>query len=154
MPSRGDDGQITFRDWHPVGVEEYGYVAPDPLDPDIVYGGKVSRYDRRTGQVQNVAPRPLRGADYRVVRTAPVLFSPIDPRKLLLRVERRLEDDERREELGADQPGPHAQDSVVPPNVGMYIGATPRVRRQRGVMYTIAPSSDDVNTIWAGTTMG
>ena len=31
---------ITFRDWQPVGAEEYGYVAPDPLDPDIVYGGK------------------------------------------------------------------------------------------------------------------
>lgn len=76
IASRGDDGQITFREWHPVGVEEYGYVAPDPLDPDIVYGGKVSRYDRRTGQVQNVTPKALRSADYRVVRTAPILFSP------------------------------------------------------------------------------
>ena len=28
------------RDWLPVGVDEYGYVAPDPLDPDIVYGGE------------------------------------------------------------------------------------------------------------------
>ena len=33
--SRGDDGEITFRDWHPVGVEEYGYVAPDPLIPAL-----------------------------------------------------------------------------------------------------------------------
>ena len=49
VASRGNDGQITFRDWHPVGVEEYGYAAPDPLNPDIVYGGKVTRYDRRTG---------------------------------------------------------------------------------------------------------
>ena len=56
VASRGNDGQITFRDWHPVGVEEYGYAAPDPLDPDIVYGGKVTRYDRRTGQVSNVGP--------------------------------------------------------------------------------------------------
>src|SRR6185436_9538678 len=52
IQSRGDDGQVTFREWHPVGVEEYGYVAPDPLNPDIVYGGKVTRYDRRTGQAQ------------------------------------------------------------------------------------------------------
>ena len=37
--TRGNDGRITFRDWHPVGAIEYGYVAPDPLDPDIVYGG-------------------------------------------------------------------------------------------------------------------
>ena len=39
VASRGDHGQITFREWTPVGVEEYGYVAPDPLDPDFVYGG-------------------------------------------------------------------------------------------------------------------
>ena len=58
VASRGNDGQITFREWHPVGVEEYGYAAPDPLDPDLVYGGKVTRYDRRTGQVSNVGPLP------------------------------------------------------------------------------------------------
>ncbi len=54
VASRGNDGQITFREWHTVGVEEYGYVAPDPLNPDFIYGGKITRYDRRTGQVQNV----------------------------------------------------------------------------------------------------
>ena len=79
--SRGDDGQITFREWHPVGVEEYGYVAPDPLDPDIVYGGKVTRFDRRTGDGRTW-PQPLRDDDYRTVRTAPVLFSPLDPHTL------------------------------------------------------------------------
>ena len=63
VASRGNDGQITFREWHPVGVEEYGYAAPDPLDPDLVYGGKVTRYDRRTGQVSDVGPvRSGRGA--------------------------------------------------------------------------------------------
>ena len=34
VASRGNDGQITFREWHPVGVEEYGYAVPDPLDPE------------------------------------------------------------------------------------------------------------------------
>ena len=82
VASRSDDGRITFRDWRPVGVEEYGYVAPDPLDPDIVYGGKLTRFDRRTGQVQNIAPSLLRSAEYRVVRTMPVLFSPVDPKTL------------------------------------------------------------------------
>src|ERR1051326_4417179 len=41
--SRSDYGEITFREWHPVGVEEYGYAAPDPLPPGIVFGGKVTR---------------------------------------------------------------------------------------------------------------
>src|SRR5206468_3089032 len=89
VASRGNDGQITFRDWHPVGVEEYGYAAPDPLDPDIVYGGKVTRYDRRTGQVSSVGPvaggrggGPAGGPGYRTVRTQPVVFSTVDPHAL------------------------------------------------------------------------
>ncbi len=74
VDSRSNDGRITFHDWHPVGIEEYGYAAPDPLDPDIVYGGKVTRYDRRTGQIQNIAPK----AGYRALRTQPLQFSPAD----------------------------------------------------------------------------
>ncbi len=74
VESRGNDGEITFRDWHPVGVEEYGYVAPDPLDPDLVYGGKVTRYDRRTGQTAQVGPKPLRDPSYRALRTQPFCF--------------------------------------------------------------------------------
>ena len=82
ISSRGNDGEITFREWHPVGAEEYGYVTPDPLDPDIVYGGKLTRYDRRTAQAQNIMPKPFRGPDFRVVRTEPVVFSPVDPHVL------------------------------------------------------------------------
>ena len=79
ISSRGNDGEITMREWHPVAAEEYGYVVPDPLDPDVVYGGKLSRYDRRTNQAQNVAPKPFRAPDYRVLRTEPIVFSPVDP---------------------------------------------------------------------------
>ena len=60
IASRGNDGRITFRDWHPVAAEEYGYVVADPLDPDIIYGGKLTRFDRRTGQAQGILPVPLR----------------------------------------------------------------------------------------------
>ena len=52
----------------PVGVEEYGYAVPDPLNADIIYGGKVTRYNRKTGQVQNIAPTPVRPADFRTLR--------------------------------------------------------------------------------------
>src|SRR5205085_8831358 len=84
VASRGNDGQITFREWHPVGVEEYGYVAPDPLNPNIIYGGKASRYDRTTGQTQNIAPEALRSGKYRFLRTTPIMFSPTDPHVLYL----------------------------------------------------------------------
>ena len=64
ISSRGNDGQITVRDWHPVGAIEYGYVAPDPLNADIVYGAgrnEVSKFHWSTGQVQNVTPIPIQG---------------------------------------------------------------------------------------------
>lgn len=72
--SRSNDGNITFREWHPVGVEEYGYVAVDPLDPNLIYGGKITKFDKRTGQVQNIAPEPVRSGKVRFLRTAPVVF--------------------------------------------------------------------------------
>lgn len=54
----------------------------DPLDNNIIYGGKITKFDKRTGQVQNIAPEPVRSGKYRFLRTAPVLFSPIDPKTL------------------------------------------------------------------------
>ena len=63
IASRSDYGQITWRDWHPVGGDERDYDVADPVDPDIVYGsglgGRVSRWDARTGQVTDVSPWPL-----------------------------------------------------------------------------------------------
>ena len=139
-----------------MGVEEYGYVAPDPLDPDIVYGGKVTRFDRRTGQVQNVAPRfGAAAADYRVVRTMPILFSPVNPRKLYFASNVLWKTVDGGQNWTADQPRPHA------PDLG-GAGQRRRVRRrarsaqptQRGVIYTIAPSYLDEQHAsgWAPTT--
>src|SRR5205823_10460519 len=82
IASRSNDGEITFHEWHPVGAEEYGYVAADPLNSNIIYGGKISKYDKRTGQVQNISPEAVRSGKYRFLRTAPVLFSPVDPHVL------------------------------------------------------------------------
>src|SRR5205814_723817 len=82
VQTRGDDGRVTDREWHPASVEEYGYAVPDPLDPDLVYGGKLSRWDRRTQQVQQVGPKTLRGANFRMIRTQPAVFSPADPHVL------------------------------------------------------------------------
>jgi hypothetical protein len=152
IASRGDDGQITFREWHPVGVEEYGYVAPDPLDPDIVYGGKVSRFDRRTGQVQNVSP-PRTGA-YRTLRTAPVLFSSVDPKLLLFASNVVWKTLDGGRNWTAISPDLTRATWDVPASVGVY-ATTPAARpSQRGVVYTLAPSYKDANVIWAGTDDG
>ena len=83
IASRGNGGQISFRDWMGVGADEYGYVAPDPLNPDIVFGGRIARFDKKSGQSQNVAPEALRSSNYRILRTMPLLFHPLDPKMLL-----------------------------------------------------------------------
>jgi hypothetical protein len=62
VASRGNDGEITFREWHPVGAAEYAYVAPDPLNTRYVYGGgmggnTVTRWDRVTGEVEQFGPQ-------------------------------------------------------------------------------------------------
>jgi photosystem II stability/assembly factor-like uncharacterized protein len=154
VSSRGNDGQITFREWHPIGVEEYGYAAPDPLNPDIVYGGKVTRYDRRTGQVENVAPKPIRPADFRALRTAPVLFSPADPHVLYF----------ASNNLWTTRDGGHSWRQIspdltrktweIPANTGKYRDTSAAKPSQRGVIYAVAPSPRDVNRIWAGTDDG
>ena len=63
IASRSDYGSITFRDWEPVGADERDYQIPDPRDPDIVYGsglgGRLSRWNARNGEVQNVTPWPI-----------------------------------------------------------------------------------------------
>jgi photosystem II stability/assembly factor-like uncharacterized protein len=152
--SRSDNGRITSMDWHPVAVEEYGYVAPDPLDPDIVYGGKVTRYDRRTGQVQNVAPKLSRSPDYRALRTAPLLFSPVNPRKLYFATNTIWQTTNGGQSWQEISPDLTRTDSVVPPNVGKYAGERAATSRHPGVVYTIAPSYVKENIIWAGSDDG
>ncbi|HEY3380701.1 MAG TPA: hypothetical protein VGK32_02975 [Vicinamibacterales bacterium] len=156
VASRGDDGRITFRDWHPVGVDEYGYVAPDPLDPDVVYGGRVSRYDRRNGEVQNVAPVVLRGegAGYRVLRTAPTLFSPIDPKTLYFASNTVWKTADGGRHWSAMSPDLTRPSWDVPTVVGKYRGTPGATPTGRGVVYTLAPSPLDINTMWAGTDDG
>jgi photosystem II stability/assembly factor-like uncharacterized protein len=152
VASRGNDGQITIRDWHPVGAEEYGYIAPDPNDPDIVYGGKLTRYDRRTGEVQDIMPP--RDADFRVLRTAPVLFSPLDSRTLYFASSvlwKTLNGGQAWTQLSPDL---SRETWEVPPSVGIYRDTPAAKPTRRGVIYAVAPSHVDPNVLWAGTDDG
>ncbi|MBI1740444.1 MAG: glycoside hydrolase, partial [Candidatus Koribacter versatilis] len=154
VSSRGNDGQITFRDWHPVGADEYSYVAADPLDPDIIYGGKATRYDRRTGQVQNISPKPIRGPEFRLLRTEPVLFSPVDPRILFFAGNTLWKTRDGGQSWQQISPDLTRKTWDVPASVGKYRGAETAKPTQRGVIYTVAPSPLDINRIWAGTDDG
>ncbi len=153
IASRGDHGAISFRDWHPVGAEEYGYVAPDPLDPDVVYGGKLTRFRHSTGDVQDVSPAPLRGK-YRFLRTAPVVFSPADPHVLFYAGNVLFRTTNGGRSWDVVSPDLSRETPDVPDSIGVY--RKPEMARQprRGVIYTVAPAKKDVNVIWAGTDDG
>jgi photosystem II stability/assembly factor-like uncharacterized protein len=153
--SRGNDGAITFRDWRPVGVIEYGYVAPDPLNLDLVYGAgrtEVTKFHWPTGQVQDITPIPLRNGKYRANRTEPLMFSPVDPHVLYCATNVLFKTtdggtswQEISKDLTRESPG-------APASVGSMHNKG--AENQRGVIYSLAPSFKSLDTLWAGTDDG
>ncbi|HYK91563.1 MAG TPA: glycoside hydrolase [Acidobacteriota bacterium] len=152
VASRSDYGEITFREWHPVGVEEYGYAAPDPLNPGVIYGGKVTRYDEKTGGVQNVGPVALRTGKYRFDRTAPIIFSPADPHVLLFAAQVLFRTVNGGHSWEVISPDLTRENPGIPANLGIYSEMAAGVHR--GVIYSIAPSPLNVDLIWIGTDDG
>jgi photosystem II stability/assembly factor-like uncharacterized protein len=154
VSSRGDDGEITIREWHPVAAEEYGYVVPDPLDANIVFGGKLTRYDRRTAQAQNIMPKPLRGPDFRVLRTAPIVFSPLNPHVMYFGANTLWKTVNGGQSWQQISPDLTRADFEVPAGVGKFRSEPTAKATQRGVIYAVGPSPLDINRIWAGTDDG
>lgn len=154
ITSRGNDGMITFREWHPVAAEEWGYVAADPLDHHIVYGGKLTKFDKRNGQYQNIEPEAVKSGAYRFLRTAPVLFSPTDPKTLFYagNVLFKTRDAGHSWEIISHDLSRASWE--IPKNVGVYSKEEMKKMQRRGVIYTVAPSYIDRHTIWAGTDDG
>ncbi|HZT72562.1 MAG TPA: glycoside hydrolase [Terriglobales bacterium] len=154
ISSRGNWGEITERDWLPVGAEEYAAIAPDPLDPNIVFGGKLSRFDRRTGQTAEVSPQPLRSSAFRALRTAPLIFSPLDPHLLYFAGNTLWVTGDAGDHWRQISPDLTRKTWQDPPNLGEY-AATPAARpTDRGVIYAVAPSPLQRGLIWAGTDDG
>jgi photosystem II stability/assembly factor-like uncharacterized protein len=155
IASRGNDGEITFRDWHPVGAAEYAYVAPDPLNSRYVYGGgmggnTVSRWDRVTGEVEHFGPQ----GTFRHVRTFPVLFSPKDPHILYVGFQAVVNTADGGKTWDTISPDLSRETYDVPASVASYGDAARQQATRRGVVYSLGPSPIDVNILWAGTDDG
>jgi photosystem II stability/assembly factor-like uncharacterized protein len=154
ITSRGNDGEITFRDWQPVAAEEYGYVVADPLDPDIIIGGKLTRFDRRTGQAQAILPVPVQTEDFRTLRTEPVIFSPKDPRLLFFAGNTLWRTRDQGDHWEKITPDLSRSQYELPANIGKYKADATKQAHRRGVIYTVSPSPLDANRIWCGTDDG
>jgi photosystem II stability/assembly factor-like uncharacterized protein len=154
VASRGPGGQISFRDWMGVGADEYAYVAPDPRDPNIVYGGRIMRFNKKTGQAQNVAPEALRSGKYRILRTMPLLFHPADPSMLLFATNVLWKTTNGGEQWQIISPDLSREQPEVPESIGDFRTPQLATMPRRGVIYAVAPSHQEANTIWAGTDDG
>jgi photosystem II stability/assembly factor-like uncharacterized protein len=165
VASRSDFGEITFRDWAPVGAGESGYLAPDPLNPDIVYGGDtyggVHRFDRRTGQSQDISPwpvsrfgQPLPSWKYRFTWTSPLVFDRVDRQTLYLGAQvvlRTRDGGLHWEAISPDLTGAVAARSSSDTGGTTVANAA---ARGYGVVYTIAPSPRAAGLLWVGTDDG
>jgi photosystem II stability/assembly factor-like uncharacterized protein len=155
ISNRGNDGIVTFREWHPVGVIEYGYVAPDPLDPDVIFGAGrnvVTKTRLSTGQVQNISPIPVPSPEVRTDRTEPIVFSPQEPHRMYYAANR----------LYATSDGGASWQTISedltrpsggsPPSVGNM--HADKAELQRGVIYAVSPSPLVKGLLWVGTDDG
>jgi photosystem II stability/assembly factor-like uncharacterized protein len=152
--SRSDYGEITFREWHSVGVFEYGYIAVDPLDPNILYGARLTRTNQALGEVADVMPEPIRRGEYRYDRTLPVVFSALDPHTLFFAANVLFKSTDRGNSWQVISPDLTRESYEIPSNLGVFTATDPEKGKHRGVIYAVAPSFKEANTIWAGTDDG
>jgi len=154
--SRGRFATITMRDWEPLCAGgEAGFTAPDPLNPDIVFGGTVEKCNVQTGKIDRVSPEVDLPTPPRHTWTLPLIFSPADPHALYFSDQylfkttdggnhwTRISDDMTRENPG------------VPPNLDQATAAdAPPQSKRLGVIYSIAPSAVRAPLLWIGTDDG
>ena len=157
VDSRSMDGEITFHDWHPVNIQEYGVAASDPKDPDLVFGSQrtnISLYNRRTGQTTNVGPdAEARGTQFgRNVRTMPIMWSPVNHNVLFYTSNVVWKSSDQAHSWTRISPDLARQTWTVPATVGKYSSSVKPA--PQGSITALSASPRDVNVIWAGTDDG
>jgi hypothetical protein len=104
--------------------------------------------------VLNITPKPVRTSDYRLLRTAPVVFSTVDPHLLYFASNTLWLTSNGGNSWKQISPDLTRRDSIVPASVGNYSNTAQAKARHPGVIYTVAPSYIKTNIIWAGTDDG
>jgi len=165
IASRSDSGEIDRPDWYPVGGGEAGYIAPYPPDPNVVYAadyeGNLTRFDKRTGQVQNISPWPEitdgEGAaklEHRFQWTAPVVISPSDPNVLYHGGERLFRTTDGGMHWEAISPDLTRNDKSKQGASGGSIDKDDTGTEYYDTIFTVAESRLSKGLIWVGTDDG
>ena len=155
-PSRSNHSEISNRDWEGLCAGgEAGYTAPDPMHPELLFGGTVTRCNVLTGETKNVSPE--RGAtpgQFRHAWTQPLVFSEADPHALYYANQFLYKTTNSGESWTQISPDLTREDPGVPSNLNEAAAADAPADKRRGVIYTIAPSPLRAPMIWIGTDDG
>jgi photosystem II stability/assembly factor-like uncharacterized protein len=165
IASRSDDGAIGRDNWYAVGGGEAGYIAPDPRDPNIVYAGdyqgNLTRFDRRTNQVKDIAVWPelsdARGAaplEHRFQWTAPIVISPQDPNTIYYGGERVFKTTDGGTHWEAISGDLTRNDKSKQQISGGPVTVDDTGTEYYDTVFSIAPSPLSQGLIWAGTDDG
>jgi photosystem II stability/assembly factor-like uncharacterized protein len=159
----GGGGASTM---YAVGGGEPGYIAPDPKDIDVFYGGTnnggfLTRFNRRTGQLREVNPYPrmFQGEPSSDLKerwqwTYPIIFSPVDPTVLYTssqHVWRTTNGGQSWQQISPDltRHDPKTMGHSGGPITGDMNG--PEVY---AVLFALGPGRRNVNVLWTGSDDG
>jgi photosystem II stability/assembly factor-like uncharacterized protein len=153
--TRSSHAEISMRDWAPVCAGgESDYTAPDPLHPEILFGGRVTRCNVITGEMKNVSPEHGLSAPARHTWTLPLVFSQADPHALYFSNQFLFKTTSGGESWSQISPDLTREDPGVPPNLDEATAGDAPEGKRRGVIYTIAPSPLRAQKLWIGTDDG
>ena len=155
VPSRTSLSVISFHDWRPACAGgEAGYTAADPLHPEVLFGGTVTKCHVLTGETRNVSPEHNMPEPARHTWTVPLVFSQADPHALYYSNQFLYKTTDGGEHWTQISPDLTREDPGVPPNLDEATAADAPEGKRRGVIYTIAPSPVSATTVWVGTDDG
>src|SRR5205807_4872439 len=90
----------------------------------------------------------------RADRTQPILFSPVDPHVLYTTTNFLYKTTDGGQTRQTSSPGLASEHNGIPASMEDQAAKDPNADKVRGVIYSLAPSFKNVNTIWAGTDDG
>jgi photosystem II stability/assembly factor-like uncharacterized protein len=157
VPSRSGHSEISMHDWTGLCVGgESGYTAPDPLHPEIIFGGTVMKCNLETGELRNVSPELGRSGPFRRTWTLPLVFSEGDPHALYFSDQFLFKTIDGGTSWTQISPDLTREDPGVPSNLDEATASDAPPSTRRGVIYTIAPSpiAAYADSIWIGTDDG
>src|SRR5690348_5755238 len=157
VPSRTSyHDRISMEQFHEVTAGgESGMIAPDPKDPDVVYGGAVEKLDLKTQQTRDVDPTLAEPDVYRRTWTLPLTFNAKDHGVLYFGNQKLWRTDDGGEHWSAISPDLSRPDPGVPSNLNDVTAADNlHAGPRRGVVYAIGSSKLDAKLLWVGTDDG